>query len=32
MLGKSTYDPEMWGRFQKALRQLFWQGASPRKN
>ena len=31
MLGKSTYDPEMWGRFQKALKQLFWNGASPRK-
>jgi hypothetical protein len=30
MLGKSTYDPEMWGRFQKALRQLFWFGAAPR--
>jgi AcrR family transcriptional regulator len=31
MLGKSTYDPEMWGRFQRALKQLFWNGASPRK-
>lgn len=30
MMGKSTYDPEMWGRFQKALRHLFWNGAAPR--
>ena len=30
MLGKSTYEPEMWGRFQKAMKQLFWNGAAPR--
>jgi len=30
MMGKSTYDPEMWGRFQKAMKHLFWNGASPR--
>lgn len=30
MFGRSTYEPEMWGRFQKSMRQLFWLGASPR--
>jgi len=30
MLGRSTYESEMWGRFQKAMRQLYWMGASPR--
>jgi AcrR family transcriptional regulator len=30
MLGRSTYEPEMWGRFQKSMRKLFWEGASPR--
>lgn len=27
MLGKSTYDPEMWARFQRAAVSLFWTGA-----
>lgn len=27
MLGKSTYEPEMWGRFQRAAHALFWDGA-----
>jgi AcrR family transcriptional regulator len=27
MLGKSTYEPDMWARFQKALHGLFWKGA-----
>lgn len=30
MLGRSTYEPEMWGRFQKSMRHLFWYGAAPR--
>lgn len=30
MLGRSTYEPEMWGRFQKSMRRLFWMGATPR--
>lgn len=25
-IGKSTYDPEMWGRFQKASSKLMWKG------
>jgi AcrR family transcriptional regulator len=25
-LGKSTYDPDMWGRFQKAANTMFWSG------
>ncbi len=31
MLGKSTYDPDMWARFQKAATALFWNGANQPK-
>ncbi|MFT3727171.1 MAG: TetR/AcrR family transcriptional regulator [Terricaulis sp.] len=27
MLGKSTYDPDMWARFQRAVTDVFWYGA-----
>lgn len=27
ILGRSTYDPEMWARFQKAINALLWKGA-----
>lgn len=27
MLGKSTYDPDMWARFQRAMSSLLWNGA-----
>jgi AcrR family transcriptional regulator len=30
MLGKSTYEPEMWTRYQRAFHSLFWQGAGKR--
>lgn len=28
MLGKSTYDPEMWARFQRAVTSMIWKGVS----
>lgn len=33
MLGKSSYDPEMWARFQRAATSMFWDGvgAKPKK-
>ena len=30
MLGRSTYEPDMWARFQRAMQSLVWQGAAPR--
>lgn len=27
MLGRSTYEPDMWARFQKAVHVMVWQGA-----
>ena len=30
MLGKSTYEPEMWERYQRAFHALLWQGAGRR--
>ncbi len=30
MLGRSTYEPDMWARFQRAMQSLVWLGASPR--
>ncbi|MFN5166926.1 MAG: hypothetical protein ACK5JG_16560 [Pseudomonadota bacterium] len=29
MLGRSTYEPDMWVRYRRALHQLFWHGAGP---
>lgn len=31
MFGKSTYEPEMWARFQRSMIALFWSGAETRK-
>lgn len=28
-LGKSTYEPDMWARFQKAANSMFWLGVRP---
>jgi AcrR family transcriptional regulator len=30
LLGRSTYEPAMWGRYQKALMRLFFNGVAPR--
>jgi AcrR family transcriptional regulator len=30
ILGRSTYEPDMWARFQKAMHSLVWEGASAR--
>lgn len=29
ILGRSTYEPDMWVRYRRALHQLFWHGAGP---
>ncbi len=32
ILGRSTYEPDMWERFQKAMHSLIWEGISARSD
>lgn len=31
ILGKSTYEPDMWARFQEQFTEIFWNGAGKRR-